>query len=340
MKRLDPEAANTLADRYWSIHGQVDELASYLDQNFRIRGAAGTYVLKVAHPSWARADLDLENHAMMALARAEPDVAWPRVQPARNGEHLLALPIAGQSCHVRMLSFVPGHTYADVIHAVPRDQRGALHRSLGAMVARLTRGLEGFEHPAAGRAHPWNLLRLPSLQADVVRIGDASLRDTVATHLKRVLQRLPAWRSTLPMTVVHNDANDYNVIVTRDGADRWNVSSVIDFGDTCTSLRAANLAIACTYAMQHEGDPAACARDIIRGYLDQAPLLSIELESLRDLIAARICHSILMAAAASAEQPDNHYVGVSQQGMRALLEKLMDIQPDDLSGPFTESRHA
>src|SRR6185437_1887579 len=67
MDILTPDAALALADRHWRIHGDICALPSYADQNFRIRTRHGEYVLKVAHPSWSRLDLDLENQAMMTL---------------------------------------------------------------------------------------------------------------------------------------------------------------------------------------------------------------------------------------------------------------------------------
>ncbi|MFC5742379.1 phosphotransferase [Dyella tabacisoli] len=339
MSALTPDAALVLAQTHWRIHGDISALPSYADQNFRIRTDHGEYVLKVAHPSWTRMDLELENQAMMTLAEREPALQWPRVQLAVNGEHLLTLPMAGQACQVRMLSFVPGATYADAIGALSSVQRKALQESLGGAVGTLTRGLRNFHHPAAERRHDWNLMRLPALLGEISHIGDADLRATVQAQVTAFCAQLPQWRAQLPITVLHNDANDLNVIVAADGHGEQRVRAVIDFGDMCTSFRLADLAIACTYAMQHEADPVACARAIIRGYLAHCPLLRIELEQLPTFILARLCHSVLMATRAHREQPDNPFVLVSQQGVRVLLRQLAEIDRDAIVGPFLEPRH-
>lgn len=339
MNLLTPDTATVLAERYWHIRGDLSVLPSYLDQNFRIRSDTGEYVLKVAHPSWSRDDLDLENHAMMTLAEREPAMQWPRVQLTSTGEHLLTLPIAGQSCHVRMLSFVPGATYAEAIPDISSAQRVVAQQSLGAAVGRLTHALAGFKHAAANRQHPWNLLQLPALQPAVEYLADPTLREVVASQWKAFCQRLPAWRTTLPMAAVHNDANDHNVIVSQDADTFWRVRSIIDFGDMCTSFRLSELAIACTYAMQHESDPVACARNMVRGYLHHATLSRDELALLHGFIVARVCQSILMATQAHHEQPDNDYVLISQQGMQTLLYTLVDIAPEALVAPFLETPH-
>lgn len=339
MDVLTPAAALVLAERYWRIHGDIDALPSYADQNFHIRSDCGEYVLKVAHPSWSRKDLDLENQAMMTLTKHEPALQWPRVQLAVNGEHLLTLPMGGQACQVRMLSFVPGTTYAEAIGVLPPAQRTALHESLGGAVGRLTRGLHGFHHPAANRRHDWNLMRLPFLRGEVAHITDAGLRAIVQTQVEAFCAQLPDRQAQLPIAVLHNDANDLNVIVANDGAGSQQVSAVIDFGDMCTSFRLADLAIACTYAMQHEADPVACARTIVRGYLAQCPLLRVELEQLHAFIFARLCHSVLMATRESREHPDNPFILVSQQGVRALLRELAAVDHAAIVGPFLEPSH-
>ncbi|MFK2878360.1 phosphotransferase [Rhodanobacter hydrolyticus] len=339
MSTLSPEAALALADRYWRVCGEVRALPSYADQNFRISGEHGDYVLKVAHPSWAYADLDLENQAMLTLAAREPSLQWPRVMSSIDGEHLLALFMEDGVQHVRMLSFVPGMTYAEAITAVSPNRRPALHESLGRAVGLLIRGLADFRHPAAGRAQDWNLMSLPAVRGEIAHIEDAALRAIVAAQAESFCAKLPVWRAQLPITVLHNDANDLNVIVVLDGQGGGKVDAIIDFGDMCTSFRLCELAIACTYAMQHEADPVACAQAIVRGCLDLCPLTRVELEQLYDFIVARLCHSVLMATRAHREQPDNPFVLVSQQGVRALLHTLAGIDPNAIVAPFLETCH-
>ncbi|WP_199098771.1 phosphotransferase [Dyella sp. ASV21] len=339
MDKLSPEAASTLAKRHWHIEGSVSALPSYADQNFRIRAAQGDYVLKVAHPDWSRPDIELENLAMMALAEREPLLGCPRVQLTDGGEHLLSLTWSGRPQWVRMLSYVPGDTYAEAIETLSQAHRPALHESLGRAVGRLTRGLRTFQHPAAERKHDWNLMRLPALLDEVPHIHDDRLRDLVRSHARMFCLSLGSWRAELPVTVLHNDANDLNVIVVDQPGIGKQVGAVIDFGDMCTSFRLADLAIACTYAMQHEADPVACAQRIVAGYLAEQPLRRAELERLHAFILARLCHSILMATRTHRAQPDNPFVMVSQQGVQRLLRHLAAIEHNAIVRPFLEATH-
>ncbi|HEX7339450.1 MAG TPA: phosphotransferase [Rhodanobacteraceae bacterium] len=338
MKPITSAQAAALARRHWHVTGETSALPSYLDQNFRIRSGQGDYVLKIAHPSWAREDLDLENCAMMALAAREPTLHWPQVQRTPAGEHLLTVPMDGGERHVRLLSFVPGTPWAHAIEALSPAQRRSLHGSLGDAVARLTTGMENLRHPAATRTHAWNLMALPALSGEIAHVPEAALRARVQTIVADFCARLPTLQADLPMAVIHNDANDLNVLVAQAG-DTWKVTSVIDFGDTCTTFREANLAIACVYAMQHESDPVACARRVIAAYAARCPLRRAELEALPLLIAARLCQSILMATRARREQPDNTFTAVSQQGVRALLTELVAVAPDAIVRPLLETFH-
>ncbi|MEW9573446.1 phosphotransferase [Rhodanobacter sp. Si-c] len=339
MSTLTPEAALALADRHWRVRGEVRALPSYADQNFRISGERGDYVLKVAHPSWAYVGLDLENQAMLTLAAREPSLQWPRVMPSVDGGHLLSLRMEDGVRHVRLLSFVPGMTYAEAIEAVLPDHRPALHESLGRAVGLLIRGLAGFRHRAAGRVQDWNLMNLPDVRGEIAHVEDAALRAIVAAQVESFCAKLPAWRTQLPIAVLHNDANDLNVIVALDGQGGGQVDAVIDFGDMCTSFRLCELAVACTYAMQHEADPVACAQAVVRGCLALCPLQRAELEQLHAFILARLCHSVLMATRAHREQPDNPFVLVSQQGVRALLRTLAGTDPNAIVAPFLEACH-
>ena len=68
-------------------------------------------------------------------------------------------------------------------------------------------------------------------------------------HFHELRPRLNA----LPWQVIHNDANDHNVIVS---ADRRTVS-LIDFGDIVYAPRVCGLAVACAYAMLGQAEPGA-----------------------------------------------------------------------------------
>ena len=134
--------------------------------------------------------------------------------------------------------------------------------SLGATVARVDRALADFTHPQMHRPHRW----------DLKHGYDGSL-------------------DHLPHQVIHNDANEYNVLVGPDGA----VTGLIDFGDVVYTARVCGLAIAGAYAMQGCADPARAVVDVVRGYHEVTPLSVDELAVLFELMVARLRMSVAMA---------------------------------------------
>ena len=130
---------------------------------------------------------------------------------------------------------------------------------------------------------------------------------------------------SLPTSVIHNDANDNNVLVEPHGKWRNRVSGVIDFGDMVFTCTVGEVAIACAYAMLNKADPLTAAAHIVAGYHENRTLTEPELEVLFDLICMRLCMSVCHAANQSRFEPDNEYLRISEKPVWALLKKLQNI---------------
>ena len=98
----------------------------------------------------------------------------------------------------------------------------------------------GFDHSAAHKTFYWDLRHAPMARAHLELL--TAERRQLVDPLFRAWDRID-W-SALPHSVVHNDANDYNVLV-RGGR----VVSILDFGDMVYSATVCNLAVAIAYAM-------------------------------------------------------------------------------------------
>ena len=326
MHTITSEQALDLVKQHWQFEGSAKELPSYADRNFKIDTAHGKYVFKIANQNWSYDDLDIENAALLHLEKTCPDLALPKVKLATDNRHIIPLLTQqGEACHMRLLSFVEGEVYAHVATLNDIDQT-KLQFSLGVAVAKLGRGLEDFQHPSADRYVDWSISNLPDLQNEIGSIADTDLRALVARHTAFYTTHERTWQQSLPMQVIHNDANDFNTIVASDATNpSAHVNAIIDFGDMCRSFRIVDLAIAMTYALQHVKDDEAvlaCAMAILTGYQKTYPLTQAELEVLYHFIMARLCQSILMASKASRRLPDNEYIMISQKEVRRLIKQL------------------
>ncbi len=151
--------------------------------------------------------------------------------------------------------------------------------------------------------------------------------DLIKRLLERFQTQIEPQLNRLPTSVIHNDANDYNVLVEPHGKWRNRVSGVIDFGDMVFTHTVGEAAIACAYAMLNKADPLAAAAHIVAGYHQSRPLTEQELDVLFDLICMRLCMSVCHAANQTRFEPDNEYLRISEKPVWALLEKLQHIHP-------------
>jgi 4-aminobutyrate aminotransferase-like enzyme/Ser/Thr protein kinase RdoA (MazF antagonist) len=294
--------AERVAREAFGVAATASPLPGELDRNFRLRRHDGSsLVLKLHAPAADREALSLQDAVLAHLAAQG---GAPRLLGSA------VVRVGGEERVARLLSWLEGRPWAEV-----EPDPGRMEQ-LGALVARTDRALAGFEHPAMRRPLRWNLLTVPAELAELV---DGRRRELVDA----VLARTPDLDG-LPQQVIHNDANELNVLVGPDGA----VSGLIDFGDTVWSARVCGLAVAGAYAMQGHADPVRAVAPLVRGYHTVAPLTAGELAVLYDLMRTRLAVSVCMAAWQHARDPGNDYLLISQERVVELLERLHDEDPE------------
>jgi Ser/Thr protein kinase RdoA (MazF antagonist) len=220
-----------------------------------------------------------------------------------------------------LVTWLPGQPLAEVAQG-PSGLLGDLGRGLGD----LDRRLAGFDHPATRRIHPWDLRNAPGAIAFADHIAEKGARATVRARLARFeAQVLPAV-DRLPFQVIHNDANDYNVLVQdADGTPR--ISGLLDFGDVVWTARACEPAVAMTYPMMAAEDPMAAGAEVLAGYHESLAMDRAEIRAVPYLIEARLCVSVTMSAYRRSLDPENEYLSVSQASAWRLLDWLSTTPP-------------
>ena len=327
--RFSETAASALVRERWGLSGRLDPLPSERDQNFRLTtGAGDRFVLKISESAESRAVLECQNAMLVRLVAALPAYEFPAFVPDREGQAIAtAAGEDGAAHHVRLLRYVPGVPLGEIRRHPP-----AVLRDAGVLTGSMARALEGFAHPAAHRELRWDLQVAPGVIASC--IGGVAGRDRRA-WLDRLLamyerEAVPLL-GTLRRSVIHNDANDYNVLVSEsDPADPGavrRVTGLVDFGDVVFSYTVADLAVAAAYAMLHTRDPVAAAAHVVAGYRTAAAVEDAELAALFPLITLRLCLSAVLAAHQRAQEPDNAYLSISETPVWDVLERLVDVHP-------------
>ena len=149
-------AAARIASQHFALAGDVTELPSERDRNFRVTNESGeAFVLKVSTEAEAFSQLQCENEALAWIAERAPSVPVPRVLSDSNGEFIARVEAPdGVEHFARVITFLPGKVLADVVpHSMP------LLEDLGAGLGTLDSALAGFDHDATKREFLWDLAR-------------------------------------------------------------------------------------------------------------------------------------------------------------------------------------
>jgi len=224
-----------------------------------------------------------------------------------------------------LLTWLEGIPFAEI-----QSREWKLLSSLGTALAEMDSALAGFSHPAAHRSFYWDL-RNAGLARDLVGLLPA--------HRRPLVERFfAAWekidRNGLRSSVIHNDANDYNVLVRGEGPHQYYVSAILDYGDVVHTATVGNLAIALAYVMLGTSNPIGAAVPVIEAYHATFPLNEAEVDVLYTLAVTRLCCSVCFAAKQTREAPDNEYLNISNAPAWSLLEQLPEIPIDQPTNLF------
>jgi 4-aminobutyrate aminotransferase-like enzyme/Ser/Thr protein kinase RdoA (MazF antagonist) len=315
---IDTSFAETLAAEIYAVQSKATALVGEYDKNFHLSSPQDEFTLKIMHAEARAETIELQIAALEHLANHAPDLMAPRVQRSTKGNLIERITTPDGQRLMWMLSYIPGNLYANV-----KPQNLELLESLGKVLAQYDKALLDFDHPFAKRELKWDLAKAGWIQHHLEAIIDLSQRNQVKKILDVYLNVQPKL-SQVRFSVVHNDANDYNVVV-----DNHEVKSLIDFGDMLYTATINNLAIAAAYALMGQDHPLEALRAMVKGYHAVLPLSETELELLFPLIQTRLAVSVTNSAIQKQLRPDDPYVVISEQPAWDLLEKLQSI-PNNL----------
>jgi hypothetical protein len=202
-------------------------------------------------------------------------------------------------------------------------------RHLGTCVAEVDSVLKGLDHPALHRSDfPWDLSNAPVvIDRHIDKVADSQMRSHIGEVQSIFAQYVAPRLAELERSVIHNDANDQNVIVQRTTMVKPHVVGLIDFGDMVHSYTVSGLAIAVAYAMLDKPDPLMAATRVVEGYQAVRPLSDDELAVVFPMACARLAVSACMAAFQQRLRPDDPYLSVSQQPIQRTFHHLLDVHP-------------
>jgi 4-aminobutyrate aminotransferase-like enzyme/Ser/Thr protein kinase RdoA (MazF antagonist) len=323
---LSTQAILSLLKLHYKLSGTLSDLPSYIDLNRKLVTKSGkTYVVKIANASTPFEEIDLENKAMRYLAENKDRCTFntPDIICSTNKQDIVAVSDAKQRiCFLRVITFLGGDLWA---HADTSDSSYA--KSLGRHLGQLNRTLKNFSHNGSYRYLEWDIKQSNIIiQRYIHALQTQNQKQTVRNILRDFEHQVLPNTALLPQQVIHNDANDYNMLVDQE---KQELIGIFDFGDMLYTYRIAELAIAGAYAVMGHPDPESLLTSMFIAYHQQFKLNETESKVLLTLIKARLAVSVCKSAYAFQQNPENEYLIISQQGAWNAIDALNQI--DEIS---------
>jgi len=305
-----------LVQKHYGLSVTVKQLAGDIDLNFLIQDKQGTqYILKIMHEVCDENIIDLQCQTLQHIQQKDIDINLPQSIKTISKNSYEIVHFNESERLMWLLSYCPGVLYADV---KPKTQKLAF--SFGQAMAKMRTSLKDFDHQHKIRDHKWELtqaLQVKDLASHITGETSRIVKDIYSKfesiYQLKLLQ--------LPHMVIHNDANDYNVLVQFDADGLPYVSGLFDFGDMAFQPAICDVAIALAYAILDQDKPLEICDAFLRGYTEFHKLKPDEIFMLFHLIQLRLAVSLSVSSHRQLSD-DDPYIVISQEPAKKCLTLL------------------
>ena len=292
----------------FDLSGKAINLYSDRDQNFLIQSASNQkFILKISNPAEQPEILELQNKATLYIRSREPNLGIP----LQIGE-IKEFNKDGRTYFVRLVEYLDGQFLKDSLMG------NAAHEKLGIFLGTLSHSLAGFFHSAADREFEWDVRATKLIKSRLDYLKSKSDKKIITHFLNEYEKNILPIENELRMAVIHNDGNDHNILVDKNGE----TTGIIDFGDMVYTYQAAEPAVCMAYLGLEKENAFTPMAQVLKGYHSCFSLNYSELKSVIYLVCIRLCISVTMSAWRMKLFPENKYLAVSQKPAWDLLRKL------------------
>jgi len=320
--KITPSEAEKILLELYGIKGNASSLPGYVDFNFRIKieNEEG-YILKITRPEENKKYLEFQQHVLQFIEINDESLIAPKVIKDKNDDSISEITDGfGKKRYVRLLTWVSGRVWSSV-----NPQLEDFRFSLGKQCGILTKALLGFDHPEAHYNFEWDIAQ--SLWTkEQLHLFTTDKKEILSYHQDNFEATQAAYLS-LRKSVVHNDPNDNNIIVSSDVLNPKAIAA-IDYGDAIYTQIINDVAILCAYGAMGHNNPLDASLALVKGYHSTFPLEEEELEHLFHAIAMRLVIIVTRAAMSKIEEPDNEYLWISEKPAWEVLKKWHKISPE------------
>ena len=305
----------------FDVKGSIKELVGEVDYNFKVESKCGkNYLLKISGPNFESDYIDfqinlleyLNKNCEIEITKSELTIEGSRSCIVKDG--------LGRDRCVRLLSWVEGRLWSSV-----NPINKSLRKELGYKAAILSNSLINFKHSFSKREIEWDISNSLWVEDHLDKF-DTDQKKILKTFIIDFKKNLPLYND-LTKSIIHNDINDNNIIVSNDLLNP-SVKSIIDFGDSVYTQTINDLAVTCSYGIMNVNDPLAACCEIISGYYNISSITDNELKLLYNLIAMRLVISVTKSLINRFKEPDNKYLLISEKSAWELLKKWVEVDSE------------
>ena len=327
---IDEKNAKKIALDLFGINGAASVLPGELDFNFKIATNSESFILKISRPNVDKKFIEFQVKLLDHISQSDFRIIAPGIIMDIEGNTISKITDTdGNERLVRLYTWIDGRLWSSV-----NPNNYSLLYSLGKEAGLITKILQDFDHPIAHREFEWDICQA-EWTLNYVNLFEEDVRKIIEYFQRSFTEILPKLKS-LRHGVIHNDANDNNIIVTADIVNPT-VKAIIDYGDAIYTSVINNLAVTIAYAVMGKPDPLQAAFPVIKGYNEQFPLKEEELKLLYVLVAMRLVISLTKSAVNKQKEPDNEYLQISSGPAKRLLQKWYEINSSRASYSFKKA---
>ncbi len=295
----------------------IDKFKGYENDNYFIKTDKDKFVLKLYSDLTLKLILKAENEFLLFLQKQDKKNYYPKPILFKKGGYVKQVSHNGKPILIRMLSYLEGDFIAEC------KVNENIISSLGSFLAKfnlLTRNWKNSEIKA--RDWEWKIESVELIRNRANYISDPFRRNRVIYFIQQYRENILPVYNDLRKSIIHNDANQWNVLVEKD-----KIAGLIDFGDISYSNLVNEVGIAMTYIAYDKEDVLYWSGILLESYNKILPLKKEEVESLYYIIALRLCMSVSNSAYTKLNQPNNDYISEGNENVWNMLDKWILLGP-------------
>ena len=301
---------------HWGMDAKLSALPGELDQNFLAQKKNGAkYILKIMRkncPVWLiKAQIEAIEH----LHNKDPSLKVPKVLKSSEGTSFITeVDCSGNERLIWVQTYISGKCYADI-----KQKTRDISFDVGVALGKMAKALSDYKNDSLVRDFKWNLpgsLWIKKYFFVIQSTARLKIISKIVDDFEEILPKLISFNNQ----TVHNDPNDYNILISGKKYHSLNVSGIIDFGDICAAPRVCDLSIAAAYIVLGNSEPEKMLAALVSGYNTVYPLKIEEVDLVWRLLPMRLAVSVVNSTLLATKNPDEAYIIISQAPAWEFLE--------------------